>query len=111
MQRLDSELAAKLAPVRSRPYIVFHDAFHYFELRYGLSPVGAVTVAADRPVGAGRIDAIRRKIASTNAICVFSTPQYPPKLIDTLTADTSARVGVLDDLGTDLPPGPTLYET
>jgi zinc transport system substrate-binding protein len=111
MQRLDAELAAKLTPVRSRPYIVFHDAFHYFELRYGLSPAGAVTVAADRPVGAGRIDAIRRKIASTNAICVFSTPQYPPKLIDTLTAATSARVGVLDDLGADLPPGPTLYET
>jgi zinc transport system substrate-binding protein len=111
MQRLDAELAAKLAPVRSRPYIVFHDAFHYFELRYGLSPAGAVTVAADRPVGAGRIDAIRRKIASTNVICVFSTPQYSPKLIDTLPEGTSARVGVLDDLGADIPPGPTLYET
>ena len=78
MQRLDAGLAETLLPVRSRPYIVFHDAFHYFELRYGLSPAGAVTVAADRPAGAARIAAIRRKIASTNAICVFSRHNSRP---------------------------------
>ncbi|MGQ0741422.1 MAG: zinc ABC transporter substrate-binding protein [Alphaproteobacteria bacterium] len=111
MKRLDGELAAKLAPVRSRPYIVFHDAFHYFELRYGLSPSGAVTVAADRPVGAGRIESLRRKIGQTNAICVFSTPQYPPKLLHTLTEGASARTGVLDDIGADIPAGPAHYET
>lgn len=111
MQRLDNELARMLSPVRSRPYIVFHDAFHYFELRYGLSPAGAVTVAADRPVGARRIETLRRKIKQTQAICVFSTPQYPPKLVNALTEGSSARIGVLDDLGADIAPGPALYET
>ncbi len=111
MQRLDNELARLLAPVRSRPYIVFHDAFHYFELRYGLSPAGAVTVAEDRPVGARRIEMIHHKIKQTRAICVFSTPQYPPRLVTALTEGTSSRVGMLDDLGSDIPPGPALYET
>ena len=111
MQHLDIVLAQMLSAVRSRPYIVFHDAFHYFELRYGLSPAGAVTVAADRPAGARRIEALRRKIKQTHAICVFSTPQYPPKLIAALTEGTDARLGVLDDMGADIPAGPALYET
>jgi zinc transport system substrate-binding protein len=111
MEQLDIELARKLTPVRSRPYIVFHDAFHYFELRYGLSPAGAVTVAADRPVGAARIEALHHKIKETKAICVFSMPQFPPKLVSALTEGTDARVGVLDDLGADIPPGSALYET
>jgi zinc transport system substrate-binding protein len=111
MKRLDGELAARLAAVRSRPYIVFHDAFHYFELRYGLSPAGAVTVAADRPVGARRIVSLRRKVRSSGAICVFSTPQYPPKLVAALTEGTRARTGVLDDVGADIPAGPAHYET
>jgi len=111
MQHLDIVLARELAPVRPKAYIVFHDAFHYFELRYGLSPAGAVTVAADRPVGARRIQSLRNTIKRAHAICVFSTPQYPPKLVSTLTEGTDARIGVLDDIGADIPAGPSLYET
>jgi zinc transport system substrate-binding protein len=111
MQHLDIQLARELAPVRPKAYIVFHDAFHYFELRYSLSPAGAVTVAADRPVGARRIGDLRRAIKQAQAICVFSTPQYPPKLVASLTEATDARVGVLDDIGADIPAGPALYET
>jgi len=32
---LDKELAAALAPIRGRPYLVFHDAYHYFETTTG----------------------------------------------------------------------------
>ncbi len=106
---LDRELAAKLAPLHGRPYLVFHDAYHYFEARYGLSSAGAVTVAPDRPVGARRIADLRQAVAAGRVICLFREPQFPPKLIETLDADTKARVGVLDPLGADLPPGPALY--
>ncbi len=106
---LDREVAAKLAPLRSRPYLVFHDAYHYFEARYGLSPAGAVTVAPDRPVGARRIAELHRAVAEGRVACLFREPQFPPKLIETLDADTKARIGVLDPLGADLPPGPGLY--
>ncbi len=106
---LDRELAATLSPVKDRPYLVFHDAYHYFEARYGLKPAGAVTVAPDRPVGARRIAELRAAVASGRAVCLFREPQFPPKLIETLDENTKARIGVLDPLGADLQPGPGLY--
>ncbi len=109
LQGLDRELAATLAPVKERPYLVFHDAYHYFEARYSLKPAGAVTVAPDRPVGARRIAELRQTVASGRALCLFREPQFPPKLIETLDQDTKAHVGVLDPLGADLEPGPDLY--
>lgn len=109
IEALDRELAAKLAPVRDRPYLVFHDAYHYFEARYGLHPAGAVTVAPDRPVGARRISELHAAVASGRVVCLFREPQFPPKLIETLDDKTQARIGVLDPLGADLQPGPELY--
>jgi zinc transport system substrate-binding protein len=106
---LDREIEAKLAPVRNTPYLVFHDAYHYFEARYGLRPAGSVTVAPDRPVGARRIAELREAVASGRVVCLFREPQFPPKLIETLDDNTKARVGVLDPLGADLKAGPQLY--
>jgi len=110
MQALDDRIGAILAPVRGRPYIVFHDAYRYFEARYGLRPAGAVAVSPDRPVPARRIAELRGAIRASGAICVFSEPQFPPRLLDTLTAGTSAKRGVLDPLGAGLAEGPGLYD-
>lgn len=109
LQALDSDIRGQLAPVKDRPYLVFHDAYHYFEARYGLKPAGAVTVAPDRPVGARRVAELRQAIASGRAVCLFREPQFPPKLIEALDDGTKARIGILDPLGADLTPGPDLY--
>lgn len=107
---LDREIMDRLAPARDREYIVFHDAYQYFEMRYGLSPAGSVTVAADRPAGTRRIVEIRNRIRNTDVACIFSAPQFPPRLVDTLTENAAIRRGALDDIGTELEPGPGLYE-
>ena len=109
LQALDREIAARLAPVKRTPYLVFHDAYHYFEARYGLTPAGAITVSPERPVGARRLAGLRTAVGEGKAVCLFREPQFPPKLVDTLTAGTKARVGVLDPLGAELVPGPGLY--
>jgi len=109
LKALDRELATKLAPLRDRPYMVFHDAYHYLEDRYGLDSVGAVTVAPGRPVGTRRVLELREAIASGKVVCLFREPQFPPRLIDALDEGTKARIGVLDPLGADLHPGPGLY--
>ncbi len=109
LQALDRELEARLAPLAGRPYAVVHDAFHYLEARYGLSPVGAIAISPDRRPGARRLFEIRRAIRDNGALCVFAEPQFEPKLIDNVIADTAARSAVLDPLGAGLEPGPAAY--
>lgn len=102
---LDRKLAASLTPLAERPYIVFHDAYQYFERAYGLTPAGAVTLDPAHPPGARRVREIRARIVAERAICVFSEPQFTPALLRTLTEGTPARIGVLDPIGSGLPAG------
>jgi zinc transport system substrate-binding protein len=111
MRQLDAELARRLEPLTAARYVVLHDAYHYFEERYGLSPAGAVTVAADRPAGARRVQQIRDRIRTSQVTCVIAPPQVSPRLLTALTEGTPARVAAADDLGAALPAGIAMYET
>ncbi len=106
---LDAELSQALAPLKGKPFIVFHDAYHYFEDHYGLKAAGSITIGPERQPGAARLKAIRAKIQETKSVCVFSEPQFEPKLISTLIEGTDARKGVLDPLGADLAAGKDQY--
>ena len=106
---LEDEIAGLLAPVRSVPYVVHHDAYRYFEERFGLHPVGSLALGdADAP-SAARVRDIRARIVETGAHCVFVEPQFAPALVDTVIEGTGAAKGVLDPLGADLPAGAALY--
>jgi zinc transport system substrate-binding protein len=109
LARLDRELQQQLAPVAGIPYFVFHDAYPYLEQRYGLHPAGAITVSPERPPGARRVAEIRQRVQRQGARCVFSEPQFQPKLAAMLIEGTGARRGVLDPLGAELPAGPEAY--
>ena len=111
LDRLNAALAAELAPVAGRRYVVFHDAYRYFEKRYRLAPVGAITVNPARQPGARTLRAIREKIIALGATCVFSEPQFKPALIAAVVEGTPARPAVLDPLGADLEPGADAYFT
>ena len=108
---LVDEIAATVAPVKDQPFIVFHDAYHYFENRFGLHAAGSITVSPEVMPGAERISEVRAKIAELGSVCVFAEPQFEPKILSVLTEGTDIRTGALDPLGADLPAGPDLYPT
>jgi zinc transport system substrate-binding protein len=109
LQALDREIAQAVAPVRDKPFLVFHDAYKYFERRYGLRSAGALTASPDRPPGARTVAAARDRIRSANVGCVFREPQFEPSLAQAVVRGTDARIAVLDPLGADLAPGPSAY--
>ncbi len=92
---LTTEIAAAVTPLADRPVVVFHDAYQYFERRFGLKVVGSITVSPDIPPSAKRLSELRRRIASLGAACVFAEPQFEPALVRTVTEGTKARAGVL----------------
>lgn len=114
IQRLDAlegELRSRLEPVRSRPFAVFHDAYQYFERRFGLEAVGAITLSPEIQPSARRLSEVRERIKSAGAVCVFAEPNFSPRLVSTAVEGTSARTAVLDPAGAGVEPGADAYDT
>ena len=114
MLKIDSlvaEVDAELEPVKGRGYVVFHDAYQYFEARFGVSAIGSITVSPEVLPGAERVSELQEKVRDLDAACVFSEPQFKPKLVATVTENTNAGTGVLDPLGATIENGPELYFT
>lgn len=109
LERLEAGLRDRFAPVRGRPYVVFHDAYQYFEKRFGLAAAGALTLNPQRRPGAQRLARIRKRIKAAGVRCVFVEPQFAPRLVDTVIAGTGAKRAVLDPLGASIPEGPDAY--
>ena len=80
-------------------FIVFHDAYQYFEKRFGVMTAGALTLNTDVLPGAKQISEIQEVIAERDIKCIFSEPQFNPKIIETIAQDTGIKTGVLDPLG------------
>jgi zinc transport system substrate-binding protein len=109
LDALIAETAASLAPIKDRPFVVFHDAYQYFEKRFGLNVAGSVTLSPEIAPGADRINEIRSKLKTLDAACVFAEPVFDPRIVTVLTEGTTAKQGVLDPEGANLDEGPGLY--
>ena len=112
LQQLDDltrEIETALTPVRTVPYLVFHDGYHYFEDRFKLRAVGAISVDAEHKPGAKRLSEVSALVKQQRVHCIFSEPQYSAATVQLVTAGTSVKSGVLDGIGSGLKPGPELY--
>jgi zinc transport system substrate-binding protein len=106
---LEAQLKIQLAPLHNKPFIVFHDAYQYFERHFGLAGVGSISNFAASPPSAQRLGEIHEKILSSHAACVFREPQYNDAAVATVVEGTEAKTNVLDAIGATLEPGPRAY--
>ncbi len=109
LDELDRELGRQLTPVRHTPFVVFHDAFQYFERRYDLRAVGAVQTSPERLPGARRLQELRQQMVKHGVRCIFHEPQFESPLVKVIAQGTGARLAMLDTLGAQLQPGPEAY--
>ncbi len=107
---LDATLAAQLAPVRDKPFVVFHDALGYFADHYGLNVAGAVELGDASTPGAAQLSSLRALLADARAVCIFPEAGRDPKFIATVAEGSPVRIGAGQDVeAITLPPGPGLY--
>lgn len=99
IQKLDRSLQKKLKNIQGKPFLVFHDGYQYFEHHYGLNAVGAITLHPELPISLERLNTLNNTIKSSKAICVFSEPQFKPKIVEQLAKETGIKTGVLDPEG------------
>lgn len=107
---LEDEIAALLAPVRDKPFAVFHDAYGYFSGHFGLDVVGAVRLGDATSPGAAHLSALGQELAAQNAVCLFPEANHDAALALALTEGSELRLGKpLDPEGMSLVPGADLY--
>ncbi|MEM6711873.1 MAG: zinc ABC transporter substrate-binding protein [Pseudomonadota bacterium] len=106
---LQAEVAGLLDPVRGGRFIVFHDAYQYFEDSFDFPASGAISLGDAVDPSPARIAEIQGRIADEGVDCVLSEPQFNPGLVETVLDGTEASTGVMDPLGSAFEPGPGLY--
>ncbi|QIB50374.1 zinc ABC transporter substrate-binding protein ZnuA [Pseudomonas sp. OIL-1] len=102
LTQLDTRLRARFEPLHDKPYFVFHDGYGYFEDHYNLAPRGIFSLSHEVQPGARHINALREQLQQAGPACVFSEPQFTPRLVDTLTRDLPIRKAELDPLGSEI---------
>ena len=109
IQALASEVSATLDPVRGGSFIVFHDAYQYFETDFDFPASGAISLGDASDPSPARIAEIQGRIREEGINCVLAEPQFNPGIVATVLDGTEAKTGVIDPLGATLEPGAALY--
>ena len=103
------ELKNELSGIKDKPYVVFHDAYQYFETSFGLNAVGSVALEGDIASSPKQISFIKDKIVKLKASCVFQEPQFDSRLVKIVVEGTNAKIGTLDPLGVNIKSGENFY--
>jgi len=106
---LIAEVNVTLEPVRGMNFIVFHDAYQYFENDFDFPASGAISIADASDPSPARIQEIQGRISNEGIDCVLAEPQFNPGLVATVMDGSEAKTGILDPLGAGLQPGAKLY--
>jgi manganese/iron transport system substrate-binding protein len=86
-------------PSNRRVMICFHDAWYYFDRRYGIKNVGAIELSPGQEPSAGYFASLIALARSNHVRVIFAEPQFSPKLADSLAAD--AGISTVENLYDD----------
>ena len=111
LDTLSIEINKILDPIRDKKYVVFHDAYQYFEKDFGISASGAISLGDASDPSPARLAEVRKRVVDESVQCVLAEPQYNSGLVAAVVEGTDAKTAVIDPLGVGLDTGPSLYET
>lgn len=109
IQQQKPKWRTSLMIAKDKPFIVFHDAYQYFDNFFGLKGVGSISLNPEIPPSAQRIQQIENLLKNEHVQCMFNEPQFSDKIIASLTANMHIYYGQLDPLGNDADLGPNGY--
>ena len=112
MDGLINTTQASISDLGELNFIVFHDAYQYFEKRFDISAAGAISLGDAADPSPARVEEIRNTIKSLGIRCVFTEPQYNPGLVNSVFEGTNvSSISIMDPLGASIPIGVDHYQT
>ena len=106
---LMADVSTMLDPIRGNSFIVFHDAYQYFETVFEFPASGAISLGDATDPSPARISRVQDRIQEQKIQCVLAEPQFKKGLVVTVLEGTDAKTSIIDPLGDALEPGPALY--
>jgi zinc transport system substrate-binding protein len=109
IQTARAQIAESLSRPQSGGFVVFHDAYQYFEQSFGIQAAGAIALSDASDPSPARIAEIQQVVKDHAVNCVFSEPQFNPDLVATVLEGSAAKTVVIDPMGTGLELGSGFY--
>jgi zinc transport system substrate-binding protein len=109
IEMMIAEINLTLDPIRGGKFIVFHDAYQYFENDFDFRASGAISIGDASDPSPARIAKIQERIRDEEINCVLAEPQFKANLVQTVMEGSQANTNVIDPLGVGLKPGVSLY--
>ena len=109
IEQLDRTLAKRFEDSARRGYAVSHDAYQYFEARYGLTSKAILSRDPHAGTSAFRVRLMADAIAKAEVSCLFSEPAISYRILKRLESEYAIPVIELDPLGFARAPGAELY--
>jgi zinc transport system substrate-binding protein len=103
LDELDRAIAAKLAPLKGKAFLVFHPAWGYFAADYGIRQL-AVEVEGKEPSDRALTE-LEKQARAAGVKVVFVQPQFGGRAARAVAQATGARLEIADPLPADLPSG------
>lgn len=110
---LTASISEQLAPFQGHGFVVFHDAYQYFETRFDLAASGAFLNGDGASPSAARLKGIQDVLTDNNITCVFTEPQFNDDIVTAISDGLDLHSEELDPTGAkqDTPNYPELIQT
>ncbi len=96
LQQLETEMHQALDSAPNRNIVTFHEAFAYFASEFNLEVVAVVEREPGSEPSAGELAQLIEDIKAKQAAAVFTEPQYPPDVAETISRESGVAVYALD---------------
>lgn len=110
LHQLTKDIEQQAKALKNVKFIVFHDAYQYFEQRFSLLASGAISISDASKPSPARITEIRKTVADLGVTCIFTEPQFNPQLVNTVFENsTVTTIGTMDPIGANIATGKDQY--
>ncbi|WP_340255315.1 zinc ABC transporter substrate-binding protein [Roseobacter sp. HKCC-CH-9208] len=109
VEDLADQIEADFAATPPPAFIVFHDAYQYFEDAFDISAQGAISLSDASSPSVARLSEIRRIVAEQGVECLFAEPQFDPDILSAVADAAPVSIAVIDPYGGHILAGVDLY--
>ena len=109
LAQVDEQISQSFAQENLPGFAVYHNAFAYFEDRYGLKHQVSVIEQEDISPGIRHLLEVRKKIEEHNLHCVLVDPEVNVEELKTMLGNDELNYTMIDVLGWDIEISPTAY--